>query len=183
MAEANRVHPRLGEAKFREYEPYLAEAVRRWPTETQFAIPPGVAASTFIARFRDSLLGLRLNQWPLLLVDAAKWAEVKDQCVLCHSTDGTVWFRSKRQRGRKTKFGGPTNVAILSSTVDAGSLPLSELTDDELRSLALLLNNSRITGPFRLAGDQTARLTPIIDGQLPNCFAHYDPATDLTLLS
>jgi len=173
MPEASYVHPRLGEDKFRFYEPYLTEALNRWPHPTEFLNFGGMAKSTFVARFRDSLLGYRLNKWPAYTFDPARFAEVDPQACISIDTDGRVWYRSRKPVGRpqtgiNTTLSAPPEHA------------LDRLTTPELQALALLLNNGRLTGPFRLLGNHESLVNSF---GYDNCFATYIPSENVTLLS
>lgn len=52
--------PQHAERAFKTYEPYLAQVVSNYPTPTIFNPP---SPYTFVARIRDAINGMRLNDW------------------------------------------------------------------------------------------------------------------------
>lgn len=80
MNSALHIH---SERVFREYEPHIATIISNYPASTTFTITSG-SPHTFIARLRDALNGMRLNNWQ------------SDNFTI---TDVLSIFRSQRQGG------------------------------------------------------------------------------------
>lgn len=147
----------LSEATFRVYEPMIAEGVRKFPEEVQFRIPPGKAPSTFVARFRSSIVSLHKFDWSSV-VDKEKLfgnkltgnAGIHGQFSISRDfNDGTVWFRVKHRQGR------PVSLTKGSALGEAGDSMLKfwlEHNKAETEALCLLLTTGKLKGPFQLKG-------------------------------
>lgn len=49
--------------QFKKFEPHLAKIVDNYPEPTRFQLSPNVSSRTFAARLRDTVNGMRLNEW------------------------------------------------------------------------------------------------------------------------
>lgn len=148
----------LSEATFRVYEPMIAEGVRKFPDETQFRIPPGKAPSTFVARFRSSIVSLHKFDWPSV-VDKEKLfgnkltgtSGIHGQFSISRDfNDGTVWFRVKHRQGRQP---GRATSTALDEAGDSVSKFWGVVEDFNLiRYLCILITAKKLVGPYQISG-------------------------------
>lgn len=151
----------LSEHVFRWCEPFIARAVKAWPQETRFTPDEmrtldgvKVSPNTFSARMRDAVTSLRRFKWDTT-IDTVKLSAMVGHYVIAFASDGTVWWKAK---GHK-EAGRPTNVAVdaagrpfpeFGTFEDKEQAPWRDVTEDEVRALALLLDKGRLSGSFTI---------------------------------
>lgn len=177
----------LSEATFRTYETMIAEGVRRFPEETQFKVPPGKAPSTFVARFRSSIVSLHKFDWPSI-VDKEKLfgnsligsAGIHGQFSISRDfNDGTVWFRIKHRQGRQ-----PGKVVDRESAGNAGlfSNLWTEYDIEDIRAICKLISSRKVVGPFQLKGQVSELLIMELEGS-NDVAVVYDDVKDITIIT
>lgn len=172
MTQASHIDPRLGEEKFRFFEPYIAEALSRWPQPTPMTPPRGMAYSTFCARFRDCLQGYRIHRWQPYLFISERFDEI-DPHACISMVDGQIVFRARRPQGRPQSTSLPS--LVIPTSPDS---PLTTIPDDELTAIALLVARGRLS-IITLPGDHCTRIEAL--GH-PNVFPTYNPSSNVTIL-
>lgn len=178
----------LSEATFRVYEPMIAEGVRKFPDETQFRIPPGKAPSTFVARFRSSIVSLHKFDWPSV-VDKEKLfgnkltgtSGIHGQFSISRDfNDGTVWFRVKHRQGR------PVSLSKV-ERVSAGNAGLfsnlwTDYDSDDVKAICKLISSRKVVGPFQLKGQVSELLVMELEGS-NDVAVVYDDVKDITIIT
>lgn len=150
--------PQLSESVFRWCEPYITRAVNAWPEETRFAPEEmvkldgyRVSPNTFAARMRDAVTSVIKYGWDTT-INVPRLKEMTGLYSVSYAEDGSVWWKHRGRQGR------PTNMTPLVRSqgfmVDAGvaRAPWKDVTEDELRAVALLIDKQRIEGPFTITG-------------------------------
>lgn len=143
---------RMTEQMFRRFEPLLTKAVDAFPNETSFTVPPDMAPTTFLARFRDARLSLLKYNWQPTTVNRDKLIQIaRSHTISRDEITGLVWFRAKHARGRPKELvtEAMTQMATASSPIDR---VWSNWSVEELRAACLLLSSKRLTGPIILRG-------------------------------
>jgi hypothetical protein len=155
------IAPHLREPIFRTYEPFLTEAVAKWPTETGFAVPRTVAPATFLANFRNAIVSLVNYNWPTT-VDRPKLLRIREarEYIVRFGNDGAVWFQSPKSEIRKIESTTMSRLPATASLPNAAQpsapqslVPWGDSTIEEISALCLLLDKQRIIGPYLITGN------------------------------
>jgi len=148
------VPPHLREHIFRSYEPFLTEAVAKWPTESGYSVPVGVASATFLANFRNAIVSLINYNWPTT-VDREKLLRIRNarEYIIRLGNDGAVWFQSPKSEIRTLSSTATTRLPQTATTsaqppLAQSLVPWRDSTPQEITALCLLIDKGRITGPF-----------------------------------
>lgn len=175
------IAPHLREPVFRAYEPLIAQAVRAWPTETSFGIPPGIAPTTFVANFRNAILSLRQYKWETSQIDCEKMWSMGRSFVISQDQQGLVWFRARGTAGRPNTL--MSEVRQHAPNVDASIslVPWRDTTGEEISALCLLINNKRLTGPVFIQGKVDEGLVDSLQGTYDVGIV-YDEREDKTVI-
>jgi len=143
------IDPRFGAAVWARYAPLVGEALKVWPETTDFRPPPNVALSTFIARWRDSLIGYRVHRWEHSYFSWEDFAKIDGQfCLRAIQDENIVRFDHRQPRGRPT-LASSSSASRISTPSQFGPFT-SPLTSSELHAFLLLLNNGRIFGSLHI---------------------------------
>jgi hypothetical protein len=139
----------LSEDSFRRYEPLIKRAVDRFPEETEFEKPSGIAPTTFLARFRDALVSLKKYNWETDVNCTKLWEVAGQYCLSVDPSGRSVWFRVRHRAGRPTDM--INEARRLNPTIDASLQTVWKGADeDDLLLLCQLIHRNRIKGPIIL---------------------------------
>ena len=175
----------LSEENFRRFESYLRLAVQVWPKESCFAIDSTLAPTTFVARFRDSLVSLRRYGWATN-VDTQKLSAIAGQFTIqWEAGSRNVWFRQKHRPGAPAKgLAGPESLGKHSQrTAGEGSSSNSvvlprDITAEAIVALCVLVNQGYLQGPFIVQGRHEK---PV--GGFDNVAFHWNEQADETVVT
>lgn len=180
----------LTEDNFRRFEPLIAQAVNNWPKETSFEVPSGVAPTTFLARFRDSIASLVTHGWETTLIDIPKLTTLRaDKAYGLWPEPGSnpprIWFRERRRAGRPAHFVVKARAEIGDSSEfvpDISHVPWRDATEEEIRSLAVLIHYGRIVGTYQIVGKVAKELSEGLSGSY-NVSFHFDETSNMTIIT
>jgi len=152
----------LTEENFRKYEPFITRAVNAWPQETEFVRDEMkdakglISPHTFAARMRDAILSFKRYSWTPTTIDIPKLQAMTGQFSIAFGEGGSVWWKAKGKRGRPPTDPQKARAQGFAIDADVDRKPWKEVTEDEVRAVALLLDKGRLTGPI------------VFDGLLPH---------------
>ena len=182
MTETQSVPAHLRESIFRQYEALIKKGVDAFPSETSFTIPTNVAPTTFVARFRDSILSLKLYKWETV-VDCDRLWKIAGQYAVSHDREGVVWFRLKHRHGRPNLM-----MSEARTHTDEPSTPISRtgiwenVTPEEVTAVCRLIHGERLVGPIIIVG----RIDPDLSNALQEDFnvaIVYDDKTNNSIIT
>jgi hypothetical protein len=179
------LEPRLTEAAFRRYEPFITAAVAAWPNETSTTTDSNIISPlTYVARCRDALASYRRFQWPST-IDAAKFISIDGMFRVSLDPDGTIWFRRRGNQGRpEGKVVNTTPTSQTSTNAVRGALgPYSpaQLTVEILQSFCVLLSAKLLTTPVIISGSLSDDVVTQLEAQY-DVALNYDPVRNETIL-
>ncbi len=148
----------LSESCFRFYEPLIKLSVENYPSETHFdldlfPVEERKAPTTFVARFRDSIISLKRFKWETTVNTEKLWSISGQFTIWWESGTQKVWFKQKRIAGRPSHLIGEARERGSLKESLPSLVLLKDMTEFEIRALCHLLNNKRIEGPFLVEGD------------------------------
>lgn len=133
-------NPRATLEAWLRYQPLVLDAYANRPNVFTFT-PTDMSASTVCSRIRDAIRGKFVFDYPCT-VDTASLLSWWTTVVVRHTS--TSVFIGPRETIQ------PSVAYTLSSPKSREDYAFSTVTIEELLSLALLLNNARITGPIAI---------------------------------
>lgn len=142
----------LSEKIFREYEPFIMRAVNAFPTETSFTVPSNRSPSTFLARFRDSILSVKNFKWQTTIDMDKLWRmSAQRSFALRHGElngSSVVWFGNRIRQGYPNGLLSEAREYTASNPARIGAVPLRDITEEELRAFVTLLHGRHLTGSW-----------------------------------
>ncbi len=182
--------PQLSEATFRVYEPFIAEALSRWPDETSWEEDRWVnpltsrplSPHTFTARLRDSLVSFDTFKWETNLIPLDKFREFKGLFSVAY--DGQkVWFKNRGRKGRPSALTkGAVEAEERKTAVALVAGAWENWDEGQIEAVCRLLHHERLQGPVLIAGPLPEALVSRMLESF-NVWIHYDANLKQTIVN
>lgn len=134
------------ESQFRRFEPYISAVLANHPSPTEFTITSN--RNTFVARFRDALNGMRVNNWKSKLFTISDCEMVFSNLraggdFIITAMDGKVYV------GPRIKDNGVVNVAKAEAAVTPTDGQIDGRKEGVFEAFMLLKSHGYIDNPLR----------------------------------